>query len=115
MCFNSKSFFFFFFFFIPQYNRLEDWSSLNAENINATRTVQQIKANLREIEKVRHQVCDEDLNTFDNKINDMREGAIQSVLDFTTMGRTDATGTCKCFGPPRGASHSGSVGCTSDW
>ena len=80
---------------LPQYNRLEDWTSLNAESINATRTVQQIKANLHEIEKVRHQVCEEDLNAFDNKINDMRETAIKSVLEFTTIGRTDSSQACK--------------------
>ena len=76
-----------------KYNRLHDWASLNGENINATRTVQQIKANLQEIEKVRHQVLEEDLNAFDNKINDMREKAIESVLEFTTIGA--AEGSCK--------------------
>ena len=81
-------------FSFPQFNRLHDWTSLNGENINATRTVQQIKANLQEIEKVRHQVLEEDLDAFDNKINDMRESAIQSVLDFTSLSgtQTDAAG-----------------------
>ena len=81
-------------FSFPQFNRLHDWTSLNGENINATRTVQQIKANLQEIEKVRHQVLEEDLDAFDNKINDMRESAIQSVLEFTSLSgtQTEAAG-----------------------
>lgn len=78
---------------IEKYNRLHDWASLNGENINATRTVQQIKANLQEIEKVRHQVLEEDLNAFDNKINDMREKAIESVLEFTTIGAAEGSST----------------------
>lgn len=76
---------------IEKFNRLHDWTSLNGENINATRTVQQIKANLQEIEKVRHQVLEEDLDAFDNKINDMREKAIKSVLEFTTIGATNGS------------------------
>lgn len=80
---------------IEKFNRLHDWTSLNGENINATRTVQQIKANLQEIEKVRHQVLEEDLDAFDNKINDMRESAIQSVLEFTSLSgtQTEAAGS----------------------
>ena len=39
------------------------------------------------------QVLEEDLDAFDNKINDMREKAIESVLEFTTIGATN--GSCK--------------------
>ena len=72
---------------IFQYNRLQDWSSLHTEQINATRTIQQIKANIHEIEKSRFQVNDDDLEKFDNRVNDMKHGAIKSVNEFMDMTR----------------------------
>lgn len=70
---------------VEKYNRLQDWTNLHTEQINATRTIQQIKANIHEIEKSRLQVCSEDLEQFDKKINDMKFGAIKSVQEFVSL------------------------------
>lgn len=72
---------------VEKFNRLQDLNSLNTEQINATRTVQQIKANIHEIEKTRLQVCDEDMEKFDNRINDMKLGAIKSVYEFVDLAK----------------------------
>ncbi|XP_060604741.1 syntaxin-17-like [Ruditapes philippinarum] len=72
---------------VEKYNRLQDWSDLHTEQINATRTIQQIKANIHEIEKSRLQVNEEDLEKFDNRINDMKHGAIKSVDEFVSLAK----------------------------
>lgn len=76
----------------------EDWKGLNKEQINASRTIQQIKANIREIEKARGQILEEDLPTFDKKVESMKEKAVESIEAFVTetvppnSGRHDAGG-----------------------
>ncbi|XP_046377157.1 syntaxin-17-like isoform X2 [Haliotis rufescens] len=62
----------------------EDWKGLNKEQINASRTIQQIKANIREIEKARGQILEEDLPTFDKKVESMKEKAVESIEAFVT-------------------------------
>ncbi|XP_041374590.1 syntaxin-17-like [Gigantopelta aegis] len=61
---------------------IEDWVGLNKEQINASRTIQQIKANIREIEKARKQTCDDDLRLFDEKVEDMKVRALEAVQEF---------------------------------
>ena len=61
---------------------VEDWNGLNKEQINASRTIQQIKANIREIEKARKQTLDDDLCSFDDKVEDMKQRALAAVQEF---------------------------------
>lgn len=68
-----------------QYNRLQDWTSLHTEQINATRTIQQVKANVREIEKSRHQVQQCDVEAFDDKIRNMKDGALKAVQEVLNV------------------------------
>lgn len=70
---------------VEKYNRIMDWPNLHTEQINATRTVQQIIANVREIEKARLQVMDDDVAAFDEKIDRMKQTALQSVKDFVDV------------------------------
>ncbi|XP_052235108.1 syntaxin-17-like [Dreissena polymorpha] len=70
---------------VEKFSRLQDWSSLNNEQINASRTIQQIKANVQEIEKCRLQVKDEDLEAFDERILPMKKSALGSVQDFFSI------------------------------
>ncbi|XP_067687314.1 syntaxin-17-like [Haliotis asinina] len=60
----------------------ENWKGLDKEQVNASRTIQQIKANIREIEKARRQVREEDLAKFDDKVECMKEKAVQSIEAF---------------------------------
>ncbi|XP_061165186.1 syntaxin-17-like isoform X2 [Saccostrea echinata] len=70
---------------VEKFNRLNDWSALNRENVNATRTVQQIKANIKEIKKLRTQVMDEDIEEFDTKTDPMVQQAIHTLQDFVNL------------------------------
>lgn len=72
-------------YFIFQFNRISDWNALHRENINATRTVQQIKANIKEIKKLRNQVLEEDIEKFDNRTEPMVQQAIQTLQDFVNL------------------------------
>ncbi|XP_063417228.1 syntaxin-17-like [Mytilus trossulus] len=75
---------------IEKYSRLQDWTNLNKEQINTTRTVQQIVSNIKEIEKTRRQVQDSDLHKFDEKIKDMKNTAIRSIKEFAEIESTEA-------------------------
>lgn len=76
-----------------QFNRISDWNALHRENINATRTVQQIKANIKEIKKLRNQVLEEDIEEFDNRTEPMVQQAIQTLQDFVNLS-TELSQTC---------------------
>ncbi|XP_060085863.1 syntaxin-17-like [Ylistrum balloti] len=76
---------------IEKYNRLEDWTNLDKEQVNASRTVQQIMANIREMEKMRKQIRDEEIEAFDGKTSQMRQAAIASIMEFLDLGQGKAT------------------------
>ncbi|XP_030830595.1 syntaxin-17 [Strongylocentrotus purpuratus] len=65
---------------IQKFQQLQQWDKLRVEQINARRTVQQLKANVREMEKVRMQVCDDDQKTFDDQVAPVKEEVIQAVV-----------------------------------
>ncbi|KAK3083493.1 hypothetical protein FSP39_024121 [Pinctada imbricata] len=64
------------------FSRLNDWNGLHKENINATRTVQQIKANIKEIENTRKRIVDEDVEEFDKKTSGMKYDAVLAIQEF---------------------------------
>lgn len=78
---------------VEKFNRISDWNALHRENINATRTVQQIKANIKEIKKLRNQVLEEDIEKFDNRTEPMVQQAIQTLQDFVNLN-TELSQTC---------------------
>nr|XP_054750090.1 syntaxin-17-like [Lytechinus pictus]XP_054750095.1 syntaxin-17-like [Lytechinus pictus] len=65
---------------IQKFQQLQQWDKLRVEQINARRTVQQLKANVREMEKVRLQVNDDDLKSFDDQVSPVKEEVIQAVV-----------------------------------
>lgn len=65
---------------IQKFQQNQQWDKLRSEQINARRTVQQLKANVRAMEKVRLQVCDDDLGVFDDQISPVKEEVIQAVV-----------------------------------
>lgn len=67
---------------IEKYARLDDLYSLNKEQVNAGRTVQQIKANIRELEKARGRIIDEDLPKFDDKLKHVKAKAIAAITEY---------------------------------
>lgn len=78
---------------VEKFNRISDWNALHRENINATRTVQQIKANIKEIKKLRNQVLEEDIDKFDDRTEPMVQQAIQTLQDFVNLN-TELSQTC---------------------
>ena len=74
-------------FFHVQFSRLNDWNALHRENVNATRTVQQIKANIKEIKRLRSQVVEEDVEEFDNKTDPMVQQALKTLQDFVHLSK----------------------------
>ncbi|PIK43810.1 putative syntaxin-17 [Apostichopus japonicus] len=60
----------------------EDWDKLNTEQINARLTVQQLKANIREMDKARCQIRDEDLPALDARVNPLKEEAMEAIASF---------------------------------
>lgn len=73
---------------IEKYARLDDLYSLNKEQVNAGRTVQQIKANIRELEKARGRIIDEDLPKFDDKLKHVKAKALVAITEYIEDDRT---------------------------
>lgn len=55
---------------------------LHKEQVNATRTVQQVKATLRELEQVRTRVLDDEVNQFDKQVRDTKVKAVCALQSF---------------------------------
>lgn len=70
---------------IEKYTRYNDLRLLNREHINASRTVQQLKANLIELDRSRLQVEDQDLHQFDSRTLSIRQDANKVLSDFMEM------------------------------
>lgn len=60
----------------------EAWFELNKEQINAARTVQQLKSHLKEMEKIRKQVQMSDIPEFDRGIKPLQEEILAGVSSF---------------------------------
>ncbi|KAL9957758.1 hypothetical protein ACROYT_G034696 [Oculina patagonica] len=60
----------------------EAWFELNKEQINAARTVQQLKSHMKEIESTRNQIQSSDLAEFDERIKPIQEEILAGVSSF---------------------------------
>ncbi|KAI0212937.1 Syntaxin-17 [Lamellibrachia satsuma] len=67
---------------ITRLKAIEDWSGLTREQTNASRTVQQVKANIKQLEQTRACVCDDDLPRFDASLADIQKQTIVAVVEF---------------------------------
>lgn len=65
-----------------QLTAAEDWVGLHKEQVNASRTVQQVQANLRELERARAQVYDDDIGQFDSQVQEVRIKSVAAVENF---------------------------------
>lgn len=74
---------------IDKLTAAEDWLGLHKEQVNASRTVQQVKANLRQLERVRSQVYDEEVDHFDQQVQDLKVKAIEAVEGFLQISHVD--------------------------
>lgn len=67
---------------IDKLTAAEDWVGLHKEQVNASRTVQQVQANLRELERARAQVYDDDIGQFDSQVQEVRIKSVAAVENF---------------------------------
>lgn len=70
---------------IEKFQKLKQWDKLHVEQINASRTVQQLKADLYELDHVRSQVQPENLKQFEKLVFPMQEEVLQKVHSFTDL------------------------------
>ncbi|XP_067866549.1 syntaxin-17 [Heterodontus francisci] len=70
---------------IEKYRRWSQWDKLHQEHINASRTVQQLRANMREMETLCLRVRDEDSQALEKIINPVKERAAAAVLQFLKL------------------------------
>ncbi|XP_041264123.1 syntaxin-17 isoform X2 [Onychostruthus taczanowskii] len=70
---------------IEKYQRCRLWDRLHEEHINAGRTVQQLRANMREMEKLCLRVRQEDIPLLQRMINPIKEEASLAIKDFLQL------------------------------
>lgn len=66
----------------------EAWHSLNVEQINASRTVQQLRATIREMDKTKNQIREEDLDLFEKRIAPTKKQAVGAIQSFGNLEKT---------------------------
>uniref|UniRef100_A0A8C8RJ57 Syntaxin-17 n=1 Tax=Pelusios castaneus TaxID=367368 RepID=A0A8C8RJ57_9SAUR len=70
---------------IKKYQRCRLWDKLHKEHINAGRTVQQLRANIREMEKLCLRVRVEDMQILQRMINPVEEEASFAIKEFLQL------------------------------
>ena len=65
-----------------QFNEPSQCAMLRHEHINASRTVQQVKSDIAQLQQLRSQVIEADLSTFDSKVNDIEHRVLQILDNF---------------------------------
>ncbi|XP_038049189.1 syntaxin-17-like [Patiria miniata] len=74
---------------IEKFQRQKNWEKLTTEQVNARQTVQQLKANIREMEKTRSLIIEPDLPAFDSRVSPIKEEAIHAIVQFIEMNDID--------------------------
>ncbi|EDV26861.1 uncharacterized protein TRIADDRAFT_54205 [Trichoplax adhaerens] len=67
---------------IIKFRDIGDWGRLRREQLHVVNTLNQLKATLKELDKTRCQVKDEDLAKFDQRVKVVKEKAFDSIASF---------------------------------
>ncbi|XP_060936890.1 syntaxin-17 [Limanda limanda] len=70
---------------ILKYQHSQQWDRLHQEHINASRTVQQLRANIREMEKLCSRVRVEDAHALEALVKPVRDRASAATYDFLLL------------------------------
>ncbi|XP_028983930.1 syntaxin-17 isoform X1 [Betta splendens] len=70
---------------ILKYQHSQQWDRLHHEHINASRTVQQLRANIREMEKLCAQVRAEDTDALEALVKPVRDRALAAAQNFLLL------------------------------
>ncbi|XP_067120250.1 syntaxin-17 [Centruroides vittatus] len=67
---------------IEKFQNEGQWNLVHSEQVNASRTVQQLKSDIYELETVRQQVKSEELAEFDKRVENSRTKALEAIDSF---------------------------------
>ncbi|KAL2083923.1 hypothetical protein ACEWY4_019441 [Coilia grayii] len=70
---------------IEKFQRCQQWDRLHQEHVNSSRTVQQLRSNLREMEKLCGRVRGEDAASLEKLVSPVREQASAAAQDFLRL------------------------------
>ncbi|XP_061771680.1 syntaxin-17 isoform X3 [Nerophis ophidion] len=70
---------------VLKYQHSQQWDRLHQEHINASRTVQQLRANIREMEKLCSRVRAEDAAALERLVRPVRDRASSATQDFLLL------------------------------
>ncbi|XP_054637883.1 syntaxin-17 [Dunckerocampus dactyliophorus] len=70
---------------ILKYQQSQQWDRLHQEHINASRTVQQLRANIREMEKLCSRVRTEDATALERLVTPVKDRASAATRDFLQL------------------------------
>lgn len=70
---------------IEKYRKCKAWDQLHKEHINAGRTVQQLRANIKEMETLFLKVRNEDIQTLTTVLQPVKKMALDSISDFLEL------------------------------
>ncbi|XP_037130463.1 syntaxin-17 [Syngnathus acus] len=92
---------------IVKYQQSQQWDRLHQEHINASRTVQQLRANIREMEKLCGHVRPEDATAVEKMVKPIKDRASAATRDFLRMHDDPALLSTPPSPPPDSARASG--------
>lgn len=70
---------------IEKFANARRWKDLNMEQINASRTVQQLKATIRELDKLKEQLIESDVGAFQRRIEPTKVEASNAIQEFSKL------------------------------
>ncbi|XP_077383901.1 syntaxin-17 [Festucalex cinctus] len=92
---------------ILKYQQSQQWGRLHQEHINASRTVQQLRANIREIEKLCSRVRPEDATALEKLVKPVKDRASAATRDFLQLHSNPVLQPTPSSPPPDSAWPSG--------
>lgn len=70
---------------IKKFAYSKNWTDLNMEQINASRTAQQLQATIRDLGKIKYQINEDDVNQFEKLISPMKHEAMAAFHEFSLL------------------------------
>ncbi|XP_077431125.1 syntaxin-17 isoform X2 [Vanacampus margaritifer] len=92
---------------ILKYQQSQQWGRLHQEHINASRTVQQLRANIREMEKLCSRVRPEDAAALETLVKPVKNRASAATRDFLQLHSNPVLQPTPSLSPPDSACPSG--------
>lgn len=70
---------------IEKFSELHEWDKMHREQINASRTVQQLKADIWAVDVIRNQVQENDMKVFQKTVDPVRDLAKKAIAQFDDL------------------------------